>query len=59
MWNINKLTDKENNLVVTGRKEGKGGHKGSRGTFIWCLTNLNIQLKFHSVINYLDHNKNV
>lgn len=35
----------------------EGGHKGCRGKFIWFLTNVNVQLNFHNVVNYLDYNK--
>ena len=28
MWNINKLTDKENKLMVTWGRGVEGGHKG-------------------------------
>ena len=52
-----QTVDKENNLVVTRGNGEKSGHKGYRGAFICCLTNINVQLKFHNVINYLDHNK--
>ena len=31
MWNINKLTDKENNLVVTRGMEGGGWAQGVQG----------------------------
>ena len=51
--NINKLTDKENNLVL----QGGGWAQGLQGHIIWCLTKINVQLKCHNVINYLDHNK--
>ena len=56
MWNIKKLTDKENKLVVTGGREVEGGHKGWRGTLLWCMTNNSVQLKSHCVISYYDHN---
>ena len=56
MWNINRLMDEENKLVVTGGRGVEGGPKGWRGILIWCMTNNNVQLKSHYVVRYYDHN---
>ena len=55
MWNINKLTDKENSLVVTRGRAG-GGPQGVKG-HIYLVSDNSVQLKFHNVINNYDLNK--
>ena len=53
MWKINKHMDKENSLVVT---RGKGVGRWARGVkgHIYTVTDNNVQLKSHNVVNYYD-----
>ena len=51
-----KHVDKENRLVATG-DGGGGGHKGRCGAPTTQLTNNNVQLKFHNIVNYHNLNK--
>ena len=43
--------------------QGDGGWRvdtrGEEAHLLWCLTNNNVQLKFHNVTNYYDHNKEI
>ena len=40
-----------------GEGGGKVGTRGAGAHLYGVWQNINVQLKFHSVINYLDHNK--
>ena len=53
--NINKLTDRQQFSGYQGEVVGEA--QAYRGTIIWLLTNINVELKFHNVINYLDYKR--
>ena len=55
MWKINKHIDKENYLVVTRGKGGRGWAQRVKG-HTCKMTDNNDQLKFYNVVNY--HNLN-